>query len=44
MYDAGVALFLDITISKKISDFVLQNLIEAIIIELILFLLDECLA
>ena len=39
----GVPLFLNITILKQLIDLVLQNLIEAIIVELVLFLLNECL-
>jgi len=39
----GVPLFLSITILKQLIDLVLQNFIEAIIVELVLFLLNECL-
>ena len=42
MYDAIVALFLNIAVFKQIAYFLLQGLIE-VIVELILFLLDESL-
>ena len=41
MYHAIVALFLSIAVFKQIADFLLQDLIEEVIVELVLFLLDE---